>query len=259
MNAIAIAPNDEEAILNKANGLYTLGNYEDALKYYLMYCKLQPNSDAGELFTGITLVNLNRHQEAIGHLEKSLELALQYHQEEEKRNNKQGKEESTLLQTCQELIYLHGQLGNMDIADKYIDLYIQSGGDKFMADTLRGYIRLENKNTDEGLVYLTKAMKESEYSPDVILHVGIAAYDNGYIKEAYDLFNLLLQNVPEDWTEGYAYLARCCYLLENDEEYKNALKIAVKKNPTEARIILGDLYPADIDPINYPDSDTIMD
>ena len=43
--SIAINPVDEEAILNKANGLFTLGNYEESLKYYERYKKLCHNQD----------------------------------------------------------------------------------------------------------------------------------------------------------------------------------------------------------------------
>jgi len=43
--SIAINPDDEEAILNKANGLFTLGNYEESLKYYERYKKLCHNQD----------------------------------------------------------------------------------------------------------------------------------------------------------------------------------------------------------------------
>lgn len=32
--SIAINPDDEEAILNKANGLFFLGNVDEAMKYY---------------------------------------------------------------------------------------------------------------------------------------------------------------------------------------------------------------------------------
>ena len=43
--SIAINPDDEEAVLNKANGLFSLGNYEEALKYYERYKKLCHNQD----------------------------------------------------------------------------------------------------------------------------------------------------------------------------------------------------------------------
>ena len=43
--SIAINPDDEEAILNKANGLFTLGNYEESLKYYERYKRLCHHQD----------------------------------------------------------------------------------------------------------------------------------------------------------------------------------------------------------------------
>lgn len=38
--SLAINPDDEEALLNKANGLFSLGNYEDALVFYQKYIKV---------------------------------------------------------------------------------------------------------------------------------------------------------------------------------------------------------------------------
>ncbi|MCR5076953.1 MAG: hypothetical protein K6A82_02825 [Prevotella sp.] len=43
--SIAINPDDDEAVLNKANGLFTLGNYEESLKYYQRYKRLCHNAD----------------------------------------------------------------------------------------------------------------------------------------------------------------------------------------------------------------------
>jgi tetratricopeptide (TPR) repeat protein len=41
--SLAINPKDEEALLNKANGLFSLGNYEEAKNYYERFLKIQPN------------------------------------------------------------------------------------------------------------------------------------------------------------------------------------------------------------------------
>ena len=73
--ALAIDPNDADSMLNKANGLYRLGNYEEALKYYLRYEELIPDFYYNELQTGVCLLNLNRIDEAIEHLKKAEQLS----------------------------------------------------------------------------------------------------------------------------------------------------------------------------------------
>lgn len=45
--SLAIDPDDFDAVLNKANGLVQLGNYDEALKYYQRFKTLQPLNEAG--------------------------------------------------------------------------------------------------------------------------------------------------------------------------------------------------------------------
>jgi tetratricopeptide (TPR) repeat protein len=69
--SLAINPNDEEAILNKANGLYKLGNYEDAIDYYKRFVRIRPDEESGEMMIGISLIALNRVQEGVEYLKKA--------------------------------------------------------------------------------------------------------------------------------------------------------------------------------------------
>ena len=127
--SIAINPNDEDAILNKANGLFSLDNFQESLKYYQLYKQTCHNAD-------ISVIDVT-----IGH------------------------------------IYL-----------------------------ILGY-PIEAQESYQ------QAIAESSNKDSTLINVGISIFDNGYFKIAYNLFNLLLPKVGKDWTEGFAYLARCCYEL----------------------------------------------
>ncbi|MBQ7422837.1 MAG: tetratricopeptide repeat protein, partial [Prevotella sp.] len=113
--SIAINPNDDEAILNKANGLFSLGNFEEALEYYKKFCLLQPANETGELFQGITLGNLDKPEEAIEHLEKALILA--------------RKTTNNIQQILQELAFHESRLGHVDKAMNYLDQNEKAGAD----------------------------------------------------------------------------------------------------------------------------------
>jgi tetratricopeptide (TPR) repeat protein len=63
--SIAINPDDAEAILNKANGLFSLGNYHDAREFYRRYAQLYPGEETGELYQGICCMNENLIDEGI--------------------------------------------------------------------------------------------------------------------------------------------------------------------------------------------------
>ena len=166
--SIAINPDDEEAILNKANGLFTLGNYDEALKYYERYKKLCI------------------HQDSI------------------------------------------------------------------VVDVTIGHIYLMKGNAAEAQHYFYSALTESKNKSLTLIHIGVSTFDNGYIEYAYNLFSTLLPEMDDDWDIGYAYLARCCYELKKEEEFKEYLQQAVERNPEESIEVLSDLFPEGTKPQDYP-------
>lgn len=75
--SIAINPNDPEAILNKANGLFMLGNYKDSYLYFQKYSKLCPKDELSSV--EVTLGHLLLLQEDIigaqKHFQRSITLS----------------------------------------------------------------------------------------------------------------------------------------------------------------------------------------
>lgn len=67
--ALAINPENATALLNKANGLYNLGNYKEALKYYTRYCSQCPNDENGETLIGFCNMLLEDYVNAIKHFQ----------------------------------------------------------------------------------------------------------------------------------------------------------------------------------------------
>jgi len=253
--SIAINPNDEEAIVNKANGLFSLGNYEEALKYYKKYAELNPENEIGEMFQGISLAYLGRIQEAIKHLEAAEKTALGNcicHKNTRQLALEGKGSMHNLVQIYQELAYLESRLGHYRKAEIYVDNMERIGGEPNMINVMRGYIHLENGNLKEAQSLFVKAIHGSHAAPEIMLHIAIAVYENGYIKIAYRLFHMLIDSAPLDWTDGFSYLARCCFDLGKKEEFSNVLRVAVKVNPPEAYIVLADLYPEGTPPEEYP-------
>ena len=77
-------------------------------------------------------------------------------------------------------------------------------------------------------------------------------YYQRYFELTYRILINYLPNAAKDWTEGFAYLARCCYELKKTEEYKQFLQIAIERNPRECQDVLSDLYPPGTDIKDYP-------
>ncbi|MBQ2334518.1 MAG: tetratricopeptide repeat protein, partial [Prevotella sp.] len=198
--ALAINPDDEDATLNKANGLFNLGNFEEACKYYERFTKISPNSEVGEMFLGISLINLNRTEEGVEHLKKAESLADAFSE--------------YLHDIYVELAYSLTALGKHEDAMEYIEKISQLDDcDPYETDVLKGNVHLQKGETAEAMKCFQHAVTASNGSPRVILRIGICIYDNGYYSLAYDVFHLLLDDASDEWKDGWSYLALCCMLL----------------------------------------------
>ena len=237
--ALAIDPNDADSMLNKANGLYRLGNYEEALKYYLRYEELIPDFYYNELQTGVCLLNLNRIDEAIEHLKKAEQLL-------------DGSSEF-LVQVCQELAFAYSTKGMLAEAMLCLDKTKDLDCDHNDMEVLRGHILLENGLIEEAEKAFKRAIMQAENNPSILLRIIVSLYDNKYVNATYTMFLKFFETVGKDYNDGYSYMALCCWDLKRYDEFLKYLNEAVKRNPHEARIVLAGLFPEGMKPEEYYD------
>lgn len=236
--ALAINPDDEDATLNKANGLFNLGNFEEACKYYERFTKISPNSEVGEMFLGISLINLNRTEEGVEYLKKAESLADAFSE--------------YLHDIYVELAYSLTALGKHEDAMEYIEKISQLDDcDPYETDVLKGNVHLQKGETAEAMKCFQHAVTASNGSPRIILRIGICIYDNGYYSLAYDVFHLLLDDASDEWKDGWSYLALCCMLLSRKDEFVYAVRKACQQNPVEAKMVLGEIFPENLSPDDY--------
>jgi tetratricopeptide (TPR) repeat protein len=236
--ALALDPNDDEAVFNKANSLFQLGNYEEAADYYTRYMGLQPEDETGELFIGICLLSEDRAVEAEQHLKKAEKLA------ERTQHN--------LFSIYQELAFTESRLGKLDDALYYLDKTDPLDCDHNEMLVVRGHILLEHGHLDEARECFSEAVTKSNASPHIFLRIAVSTYDNGYLPLAQKMFTSLLEIVDTDtWNDGYSYLAACYHERGNRKEWLKYLKMAVEKNSLEAKNVLADFFPANMDPQDY--------
>ncbi len=240
--SIAINPNDEEAILNKANGLYALTNYDEALRYYQRFTQLCPDEDTGYLLQALTQLNLGHYEEAVTLLKQA-----------EQKATSGSSASSNLLEIYQELAITLSHLNRLDEALAYIDKAEQLGeANPNILIVVRGHLMLQHGKTEEAYNQFKKAIRQSASAPEVYLHIAISLYDCGYLVLASQLLQLLLSSPPHpDWSEGYAYLAACYKELGQHELYLHYLKKACEKNPEEARIVFFDDFQPELPPKEY--------
>ena len=237
--AIAIDPNDPESILAKANGLYSLENYEEALNYFERYSEKASYDEFGYLHQGTCLVNLGRFDEAIVRLEQAEDVA--------------PKDSPYLPEIYQELAFSYSEKKLPETAIYYLDKTKELDCDHIDMEVIRGHILLANKRTDEAEAVFKDAIAHSGNSLKTMLRIMVSLYDNRLVNAAYNLFKAFFAYVSSDWKDGYAYMALCCWELRYLDEFLKYLEIAAEKNPKETRLVLGHLFPTDMKPADYLD------
>ena len=235
--AIAIDPNDPEGLLAKANGLFRLDNYEEALNYYERYTSQMPFDEFGLLHQGTCLINLGRDDEAAQRLTKALDVA--------------ASDSPYLVEIYQELGFAYSELHLPDTAIYYLEKTDSLECDHLDMLVIKGHILLANKRIEDAENMFKKAIIESRNAPKTILRIMVSLYDNRYVEATYKMFKQFFEMVNEDWHDGYSYMALCCWDIKKTDEFMHYLQLAVKHNPQEARVVLSQLFPKDIKPEEY--------
>ena len=235
--AIAINPNNAESVLSKANGLYSLGNFESAYAYFQRYSEMMPNDDFGYLHQGTCLINLGRSADAIKVLEKGAQVA--------------EPDSQYLPEIYQELAFAYSEQHQLDNALYYIDKTELLDCDHVNMEVIRGHILLYNNNMEKAEQAFKKALQLSDNAPKTMLRINVSLYDNQYYQSSYLLFKNFFKYAGKDWHNGYSYMALCCRELKKEKEFMQYLELAVKHNPREAKLVLGSLFPEGMAPESY--------
>lgn len=237
--AIAINPDAPESILVKANGLYYLNNYEDAATFYERYLKLRPDDPYVMLHLGTCYINQGRIDDAIATLQQAYQLARD--------------DEDIHYDICQELAFAYNDKGQMDKALELLDTAADDSPWHSQQLIVKGHLLLSAGNIGEAEDLFREAITTSDKPFASMLRVIVSLYDNHYVKAAYTLFKRFFKAIPDDFCEGYAYMALCCYDLQRHDEFMHYLKTACQLNPQECRMVLSPLFPPNVKPADYYD------
>ena len=235
--AIAIDPNDAEGLISKANALYRLSNYEEALKYYQRYSELLPDDDYSWLHQGTCQINLGHNEQALELLQKALDVA--------------ADDSPYLADIYQELAFIQSERGNTDLAIELLNKTDELECDHIQLTVIKGHILLAGKRIEEAGDYFQQAVKDSNNAPQTLMRIIVSLYDNKYVEAAYKMFLKFFDIVDDNYTEGYAYMALCCYDLQKYDEFLKYLKTACQLNPKECRLVLSHLFPSSVKPEDY--------
>lgn len=234
--SIAINPDNAAALLNKANGLYNLGNYKEALKYYKRYSKQCPNDENGEVLIGFCHMLLYEYEDAVIHFKKAEQLL------------PQGS--CNLVDVYKDWAFALCRLGRMEEGMAILDKADKLDCDHNEIMVYRGNLLAGNGFFDKAKECFVKALRMSGYSPSIFMNIALTVFESGDYPLAYKMLKLLYSKYP-DWNDGHAYYAACCYDLGKTDEFLISLKTAAEKAPSELEIVLGRLFPEDMKPQDY--------
>ena len=247
--AIAIDPEDAEGLIAKANGLYRLNNYKEALEYFRRYSERVPDDEFAYLHQGTCLINMNDNEGALEMLKKAERLA--------------AADSPYLPDIYQEQSFAYGELGDIDQALACLDKTDTLDCDHIGIMVIKGHVLLSAGRVEEAEQMFRNAIRESEHEIDdekpgwnsarTLMRVIVSLYDNKYVEAAYKMFRKFFDMVDRDFDEGYAYMALCCFDLEKYDEFLKYLKKACQRNPKECRLVLSQLFPEDMEPEHYYD------
>ena len=236
--SIAINPNDPEALLNKGNGLFALGQNEEALKCFEKFATLCPKEVNGEMMEGMVLADMKKYDEALPHLYKAESLC--------------QKNDRFRLQIYEQIAYVLSKQGKLDDALAYVD---RCEGlplnDPFQLSLLRGHLYLEHQETGKAAKIFHEALTKSKNTPEIYLKIAVSFLDNGYTDSAYEILKNMSGATTRTQVPIYPYLAICCLELGYQQEYEEAVKKAVCYTPLEAKMVLGPYFPNEMEPEDY--------
>lgn len=238
--SLAINPNDPNAQLYKANGLYMLGNYEDALRLYQQLFRKDAENETAEFNIALTLINLNRPQEALPHLEHLYKVRC-FHNSEH------------FDAVCNQLVFINAYLKRYDESFQYLKAIENlPGADMNSIYIMRGHVYLLMEEPKQAVEWFSKALSDPQANFQVCLSITDAYYDAGFVEMAYNFLLPHTALIPdEEIGNGWILLALCARELGKFEEYLNFLKKSCLYAPIPTRLMLHDYFPEGMDTKDY--------
>ncbi|MBQ8463466.1 MAG: tetratricopeptide repeat protein [Prevotella sp.] len=235
--AIAIDPKDPDGLMAKANGLFRLNNYEEALKYYERYSEQIPDDEFALLYQGTCLANMGQSKKAIEKLEQALRMA--------------GWQSPYYNDIVQELAFTYGENGQLDKGLALLNETDEVDCDHVQMELVKGHLLLSVGRLTDAEMHFRTAVSICEDFNEVFLRIIVSLYDNRYLEAAHKLYEKYFAMSGKDNKTGYAYMALCCYDLKRYDEFLAYLKRACEVNPFECRSVLSHLFPEDVKPEQY--------
>lgn len=237
--ALAINPDDEKAIYTRAMCYFNSGNYKEAIDDYSAYLEKNPSDMTAEVAIASCYSALERYDEAIYHLDKA------------EMNVDDSDPYKAII--FENLAFAYNANEDYNEALYCIKRCRDYDCDHIDTELLRANIYLANGDITYAGAIFAHLVQDEDCDAHALLRIIICYVENGYYDIAYDLFDDFYKEVDDGFNDGFSYLALCCYKLKHYDQFEYFLKYAPTFNPTEAREVLGFLFPEGVEPADYYD------
>ncbi len=226
--AIAIDPKNAFALLNKANSLYQMENYKEALKYFKEYSKICPEDIKSEKMAGYCCIFLEQYRESVTHMKKAAKLA-------------EG-DNDELVEIYKNLALGLFYLGKVKEGMAFLDKTDTLECDHNEVLAYRGELLMHANKWHQAKACFIKALENSDFAPSILMQTAITLFEHRNIHGAYKIFKILYSR-NKDWHEGYPYYTVCCHDIGDKKEFLRSLKLAIEYSPEETRSLLSTFFP----------------
>ncbi len=240
--SLAIDPDDFDAVLNKANGLVQLGNYDEALKYYQRFKTLQPLNEAGDMGIATVYLAQNERQKALEALNRAEQLCAP--------------------QSINRIEILRQKFGLYSSDGKYTEalqslqqIAMSKGANLSELDVMRGFLFLKQNRVKEAFQCFDRAISSAgDQSVQILMLIAYSAYECSYIRYARERYLKIVDQVEKgSWSGGWAFVTLCDHELGDRAAFLADLKRTIEKDPEAAESFLSAMFPPGMSVENYYD------
>lgn len=235
--ALAIDPNNEQALKIKGCASEDLHQEENAHACYNRYLELDPENALIQLLDGNCLLSLNNPQDALVRLKQAGRLMQQ-------QNN-------NLDKTFIPLAKAYSQLGDLANAFEYIEKATHAGYPRFETDMVKIEIMLQHNMKLEAIALLSSLFHQPDMSDENYMKVAKLTFSYQLYEFSLTLFKHLSKNVDYQ-KDCYPYMAYIYRAQHNSDEYLRYLSMACVMCPHTTQRLFSTIYP-DTDVKFYPE------
>lgn len=239
--AIAIDPDDTEALLTKAHSYYAMQEYEKGIPLFEKYINVT-GDHSQSIYIGLKHLFDNEYEQGYKYLSQAKNYCL---------TNIKSKNVSPLL--LFEMANAFIVCKHFDDANQMIDVAQLEGMPWLDCDILRATIELDLKNNENAKDIFNKVIANVEKLDKVKILINIAIRMISYdlLEDSIPLLRrvVLCKSYPEH-VQAYAYLAYIYFRMLDITNFLKFLKKACCMCPQTAKMLFSDFFP-EIEPQDY--------